>query len=260
MKRVLLAATALLAIWATTLIPAKATTIDDPLHGTICDGSGGSCNANEVGGVVPGSTIGQPNVTFGFNSSPGGATGELWISVLVPTNELSGFTVPTLNSLGVDPGTNLAFGSPLLFNSGVPSLAKLIFGNSITSNPADPFSAFQSPESGFDPGLSAFNVYSIDVGKITAPGLNGQSDATAPDFFTLSNVLPPGSAITAFLVNGTAPGFDITATANSGQISIQQFSSVPGPVVGAGIPGIVTALLGMIGLNRFRRKRNGLIA
>jgi hypothetical protein len=33
---------------------------------------------------------------------------------------------------------------------------------------------------------------------------------------------------------------------------------VPGPVIGAGIPGIMGAL-GLVGLNRWRRKRNGQI-
>jgi hypothetical protein len=32
---------------------------------------------------------------------------------------------------------------------------------------------------------------------------------------------------------------------------------VPGPIAGAGIPGLVMALGGMLGLNRFRRRRNG---
>jgi len=32
-------------------------------------------------------------------------------------------------------------------------------------------------------------------------------------------------------------------------------AAVPGPVVGAGLPGLLTALGGMWGLNRFRRRR-----
>jgi hypothetical protein len=33
--------------------------------------------------------------------------------------------------------------------------------------------------------------------------------------------------------------------------------AVPGPIVGAGIPGLITACFGMVGFNRFRRRRNG---
>ena len=33
------------------------------------------------------------------------------------------------------------------------------------------------------------------------------------------------------------------------------FSSVPGPIAGAGIPGLIAAMLGMLGINRFRRRR-----
>jgi hypothetical protein len=35
-----------------------------------------------------------------------------------------------------------------------------------------------------------------------------------------------------------------------------QPAAVPGPIVGAGIPGLVMAMLGMFGLNRYRRKRS----
>jgi len=80
------------------------------------------------------------------------------------------------------------------------------------------------------------------VGPIGLPGLNGQNALTAPDFFVLGGGgLPFGSVITAFIVNGTT----VISTAPSGQISSQpQFSAVPGPVVGAGLPGLLSMLLG----------------
>jgi hypothetical protein len=237
MKRVILVTAIALAATGS----AKADTIlDDPLHGTICNASGAACNATEVGGVVPGNFA--AGSTFGFNSSPAGATGELWISILVPTNELAGFVLPTLNSLGVDPGTRLftASGGGGTFGATSPDLANFIFGNSITSSPANPENAFASPESIQDPGLTGFLVFAADVGLISSPGLNGQNDLTAPDFFTLSSGgLPPGSAITAFLVNGTT----VTSTAPSGQISALSVTPVPAPIVGAGLPGLMGGVL-----------------
>jgi len=99
MKRVILASAALALIWATGQAKADILT-GDPLHGTICNAGGAACNATEVGGVVPGSNFGPGSgFTFGFNSSPAGATGELWISILIPTNQWTG-TFPVLSSLG----------------------------------------------------------------------------------------------------------------------------------------------------------------
>jgi hypothetical protein len=45
--------------------------------------------------------------------------------------------------------------------------------------------------------------------------------------------------------------------ANDGPDSLLGFAQVPGPVVGAGLPGLVAACLGLIGLGR-RRRRQGL--
>jgi len=38
-------------------------------------------------------------------------------------------------------------------------------------------------------------------------------------------------------------------------LGITGTAPVPGPIVGAGLPGLVTALFGMIGLNRYRKRR-----
>jgi hypothetical protein len=41
-----------------------------------------------------------------------------------------------------------------------------------------------------------------------------------------------------------------------GAESFLAFQAVPGPIAGAGIPGLIAALGGMFGLNRYRRRRN----
>jgi hypothetical protein len=39
-----------------------------------------------------------------------------------------------------------------------------------------------------------------------------------------------------------------------------QFSSVPGPIVGAGLPGLMAGCMTLLGLGRWRRKRSGVVA
>src|SRR5262249_60548455 len=98
MKRLLFATTALAFIWATGQAKADSVLLD-PLHGTVCSGVDGTgCNATEVGGVVPGNF---GSGSFGFNSSPAGATGDLTVAILIPDNEVAGFTLPTVIAAGL---------------------------------------------------------------------------------------------------------------------------------------------------------------
>jgi hypothetical protein len=84
------------------------------------------------------------------------------------------------------------------------------------------------------------------------------------EFNTLLAGLAPGAQIFAGL--GAAfgctpsPGSNTCIGAsNDGADSFLAFNAqaVPGPIVGAGIPGLIMAVLGMFGLNRARRKRLG---
>jgi hypothetical protein len=53
-----------------------------------------------------------------------------------------------------------------------------------------------------------------------------------------------------------APGCGPSTDGAESFLAFNEAAPVPGPIVGAGIPGLIAAALGMIGLNRSRRKRN----
>jgi len=84
------------------------------------------------------------------------------------------------------------------------------------------------------------------------------------EFNTLLAGLAPGAQIFAGLAAafGCSPAPCIGAS-NDGADSFLAFSqsgpgvSVPGPVAGAGIPGLIAACSGLFGLNFWRRRRNG---
>ena len=89
-------------------------------------------------------------------------------------------------------------------------------------------------------------LVNFDLTSLFGPLGNGQNG------FTLTAI--NGETINKFTlldVGGTITDFE--------HYRIDVAAPVPGPIVGAGIPGIIAAL-GMLGLSRFRRKRNGLIA
>jgi len=81
------------------------------------------------------------------------------------------------------------------------------------------------------------------------------------DLFSLFGPLGPGqNGFTLTAINGeTINKFTLLdvggAITDFEHYRIDVAAPVPGPIVGAGLPGLAMALLGMVGLNRFRRKR-----
>ena len=122
-------------------------------------------------------------------------------------------------------------------------------------SPPNPIGAFLPSTTGVDPAdTTGFFVLTVDLGPLSIPQ-QGQP-GVSPFSLTFAN-LPNGSWVLgdAFSTdcgkNGPAL-CDIT-TAQSAALFVSP-AAVPGPIVGAGLPGLLGAL-GLLGFNRFRRKQ-----
>lgn len=241
MKKLLLAGAIVLAF---ANLPAKADTvvIDDPLHG-ICTG----CVDNGTNTPLNGTG------TFGFASSPPGATGVLWLNVLVPNNtNLALFTAPSI--------TGFAAGTPSLFSTTAWTTGTInayLGGSFLNGSPDNGIGAYLPATQGLDPGATGFFDFLFNAGAVGGTGLGGTGDPLK-DTFTLNGLLPVGSYITAMMLTTDNQGNPtVINTANSAALLVnQQMSPVPIPAVGTGLPGIFAGVLLL--LRWARRRREGL--
>jgi hypothetical protein len=122
----------------------------------------------------------------------------------------------------------------------------------ISASPANPIGAFLPSTQALDPGATGFNVYAANFGPTF---LNGPSNPNVSPLENItSGILPKGSYIVAFLNEGPTTAPTWVATANSGAIFITGVP-VPGPIVGAGLPGLgLIAALALLALARRRRQ------
>jgi hypothetical protein len=231
-----------------------------PVKADMLDPLLGQCLAGCVdNGTATPITQTQAQTEFGFSISPPNQSGDLKLVFLVPNTTITAPVVTNLSGPGQGfsgpGGTGLVSG--IQFTTGdlttyLQNANPVMFGGLAGTSPPNPFNAFSTPDGNIGIPVAGFSVYAIDAGVFT--GLLGPSNTTI-DQFRDNGALPIGTEIVAFLNRGTANNPDWVSTAQSGQLQITTNAAVPGPIVGAGIPGLVTACLGLLGLNRQRRRR-----
>jgi hypothetical protein len=180
----------------------------DPLHG-YCAGAG-QCIDNGTNSP----TNNNPPVNWGFTISPGPATGDLTVDLLVPDNESAAVSYAITGTLT---------GTATLFSSTPWTSGQLDAYLGISGSPTNPIGAYLPSTQSLDPGATGFLVYQADLGVTTL------QDAANPNVSPLENIspgIPLASYLVGFLNEG---GGNIIATANSGAIFEDGPRSVPEP-------------------------------
>jgi hypothetical protein len=199
MKKVLIRVSLVLAFsgiscWAD-LVP-----IDDPLH-LYCGGVG-QCVDN---GTNSPTTL-NPPVNFGFTVSPGPASGDFFLDVLVPNNEAKPASFAITGTLT---------GTANLFSSTPWTSGQLDSYLGISASPTNGIGAYLPSTQALDPGPTGFFVFQVNLGNTVL------QDASNPNVNPLLNIspnLPLASYLVGFLNEGTAANPNWIATANSGAI------------------------------------------
>ena len=187
---------------------ASATASPTPLHG-FCLGT--PCADN--GTNTP--TDQQPPV-FGFTAGGHSATGDLFITVLVPDSIAppASFTIENANTLAVL-GTATPLSTTTPWNSGELGTYEAGFGNDISGGNGHPLGAYLPSTQLFEASATGFWVYIADLGTQT---LQKNSDALTGLELTLSGAMPVGGYLLGALEVCDGEVCTIRGTANSGAI------------------------------------------
>lgn len=191
--------------------------------------------------VICGDNQPQQSATFGYTNyqNNGGLTDGRFFSTNV-----SGGGNPGQDTVGI--GYSQAFLAAYLVSVGDPNL-QFSIGIDVNDNNTP-----QALNSFFMLNLTTHTVLAAyTAGPTPLPNVNngtGFPDFTLTGFnITLGQDIHVGDQIIFF---------ERMSNLSDGPDSFfLQPAAVPGPIVGAGIPGLVMALLGMLGINRYRRRR-----
>jgi hypothetical protein len=247
MKRLLLAASMLTAL----ALPAQA---DVVLGGQTWSFNGvdtltltpvvpGGNQPQNVQCIICGANQPQQAANFGYTDfhNAGNQTSEIYFSTNV-----SGGANPGSNTVGI--GYDGTFLRNYLLANGDGTLNFTIGVDANDTNDPQTLTSF------FLLNLTTHTVLSAFINGTTG-NIASQNNGTGFPDYTLSGFnITVGQDIH---LGDQLIFFARIDNANDGPDSFFiQPAAVPGPIVGAGIPGLVMAMLGMFGLNRYRRKRS----
>jgi hypothetical protein len=232
------AATAIAACLATTT-PASALTIDLFFNSDHCtDGCG------------DGTPAGQPNGGFAVAHLTQNVVGTVDIAIELLNNNVfagGGFPVAyAFNLVGIDTVTytNIVNSTYFAIPNAVNTNQQVAGAYSM-----DGFGDFEYGLEYLGKGTSCFGTNTCQSTLSFTLSAAGLTLASFLELSTGNGSDPANMALDIY--SGFGPGLG-----NTGPVDYTTVS-VPGPIVGAGIPGLIAACGGMFGLNFWRRRRNG---